>query len=253
MNIRTLLVDDEPAALRGLAQRLQHEGDIEVVGRCEDGGAAIEAIVRLKPDLVFLDIQMPEISGFDVIAAVGLERMPAVIFVTAFDQFAVRAFDVHAVDYVLKPIDNERFKRALDRAREHFRESGSNLRERIAAALEDLGLREPLRWTRRLTVKLSGRVLLVDVGAIDRMEASGNYVEVFAGGKVHLLRETLTSLTSRLDPACFARISRSSTVNIERVRELQPMFNGDFVVVLRDGTEVAGTRRYREQLDRLLT
>jgi two-component system, LytTR family, response regulator len=252
VNIRTLLVDDEPAALRGLAKHLQHETDVEIIGQCEDGGAAIEAIARLKPDLVFLDIQMPEISGFDVIEAIGLERMPAVIFVTAFDQFAVRAFDVHAVDYVLKPIDNERFQLALDRARQHLQQSGIKLKQGIAAALEDLGLHVSRRWARRLAIKLNGRVLLIDVNDIDRIEASGNYVEIRIGAQKHLLRETLTNLTSRLDPACFARISRSSAVNIERVRELQSMFNGDFVVVLRDGTEVAGTRRYREQLDRLL-
>jgi two-component system LytT family response regulator len=194
---------------------------------------------------------MPEISGFDVIEAIGLEHMRAVIFVTALDQFAVRAFDVHAVDYMFKPIDNEQLLCALDRARRHLQESCGDLKERIAAVLEDLGLSESRRWAKRLTVKLSGRVLLVDVNAIDRMEACGNNVEHCIGSQVHLLRETLTNLTSHLDPACFARISRSSTINIERIRELQPMFNGDFVVILRDGTEVAGSRRYRGELDRL--
>lgn len=252
MSIRTLLVDDEPAALRGLAQRLQGEADIEIIGHCADGAAAVAAIVHDQPDLVFLDIQMPEINGFDVVESVGLEQMPALIFVTAFDQFAVRAFDVHAVDYVLKPIDNERLRLALERARRHFREAHDESRNAIAAALEELGLRIPRRWARRLAVKQNGRILLVDVEDVDRLEASGNYVEVFTGPRRHLLRETLTGLMGRLDPARFARISRSSAVNIERVKELHPMFNGDFMVVLRDGTEVSGSRRHRDAFERLL-
>lgn len=252
MNVRTLLVDDEPVALRGLGQRLHDEADIEVIASCADGAAAIAAIGQLKPDLVFLDIHMPEISGFDVIEAIGLEHMPAVIFLTAFDQFAVRAFDVHAVDYLLKPIDSQRFKVALDRARQHLQQPRERLQERIAAALEDLGLHAPRRWARRLAIKLSGRVIVIDVNDIDRIEAAGNYAEIHVGAQVHLLREPLTSLIGRLDPTSFARVSRSSVVNIGRIREVQPMFNGNFVVILHDRTEVAGTQRYRAQLDRLL-
>lgn len=252
MSIRTLLVDDEPAALRGLAKRLQGETDVEIIGHCGDGASAVAAITQNQPDLVFLDIQMPEISGFDVVESVGLEQMPAVIFVTAFDQFAVRAFDVHAVDYVLKPIDSERLRLALDRARRHLGESREEPRDSIAAALEDLGLRVSRRWSRRLAVKQNGRILLIDVNDVDKVESSGNYVEVFAGSRKHVLRETLTGLMSRLDPARFAQVSRSSAVNIERVKELHPMFNGDFVVVLRDGTEVSGSRRYRKAFERLM-
>lgn len=252
MTIRTLLVDDEIIALRGLHQRLLRETDIDIVGQCEDGASAIAAINELRPDLVFLDIQMPGLGGFDVIAAIGLAQMPAVIFVTAFDQFALRAFDVHAIDYVLKPIDGERFQQALSWARQTLQEPGGRLNERIAAALEDLGLAPPRRWARRLAIKSAGRVVLVEVGEIDRIEAAGNYAEICIGAKRHLLRETLASLEGRLDPAGFARISRAAIVNIERVRELQPMFSGDFVVLLKDGTQVAGSRRYRETLDRLL-
>lgn len=253
MTIRTLLVDDETIALRGLHQRLLRETDIAIVGQCEDGASAIAAINELQPDLVFLDIQMPGLGGFDVIAAIGLERMPPVIFVTAFDQFALRAFDVHAIDYVLKPIASERFQQALGWARETLRQpAAGRLKERIAAALEDLGL-APRRWARRLAIKSAGRVVLVDVGDIDRIEAAGNYAEICIGAKRHLLRETLASLEGRLDPAGFARISRAAIVNIERVRELQPLFSGDFLVLLKDGSQVAGSRRYRETLDRLLS
>ncbi|MBL8261662.1 MAG: response regulator [Xanthomonadaceae bacterium] len=252
MTIRVLLVDDEPVARRGLRQRLRSEEDMAIVGECGDGIAAIAAIAELRPDLVFLDIQMPGLGGFDVIDAVGLERMPTVIFVTAFDQFAVRAFDVHALDYVLKPVDGERFHRALDRARRHIREPGDKTAERIAAALKDLGLGASRRWAKRLAVKSTGRVLLVELRDVDRIDAAGNYVEIRVGSKTHLLRETLTHLEARLDPERFARVSRASIVNIERVRELQPMFNGDFVVVLKDGSEVPGSRRYRESIDRFL-
>ena len=252
MTIHVLLVDDEPVARRGLRQRLRGETDMTIAGECGDGVAAIAAIAELQPDLVFLDIQMPELGGFEVIDAVGLERMPAVIFVTAFDQFAVRAFDVHALDYLLKPIDGERFQCALDRARRQLLQPGGKFTERIAAALEDLGLGAPRRWAKRLAIKSAGRVMLIEARDIDRIEAAGNYVEVRVGAKAHLLRETLTNLETRLDPERFARVSRASIVNIERVRELQPMFNGDFVVVLRDGSEVVGSRRYRESLDKLL-
>lgn len=252
MTLRVLLVDDEAIALRGLHQRLLGEPDLAIVGQCTDGASAIAAINELRPDLVFLDIQMPGIGGFDVIAAVGLAQMPALIFVTAFDQFALRAFEVHAIDYLLKPIDGERFQQALSRARQTLGRPADDLRQRVAAALADLGLVAPRRWARRLAIRSAGRVLLIEVGDIDRIEAAGNYAEICIGAKRHWLRETLASLEGRLDPAGFARVSRASIVNIERVRELQPMFSGDFVVLLKDGSQVAGSRRYRDTLDRLL-
>ena len=251
MTLRVLIVDDEPAARRGIRQRLATESDIEIVGECSDGAAAIEAIPDLRPDLVFLDIQMPELGGFEVIEAIGLARMPRVIFVTAYDAHAVRAFEVQALDYVLKPIDGARFRAALERARREVGRGDEALAGRIAAALEGLGRAGHRRWARRLAVRSPGRVVLVDVGDIDRIEAAGNYAEVHVGPKAHVLRETLTSLESRLDPEHFTRVSRSAIVNIGRVRELQPMFNGDFVVILRDGTQVSGSRRYRATLDAL--
>ena len=250
--IRALVVDDEPVARRGIVRRLESETDIEVIGECGSGAAAIDAIGALLPDLVFLDIQMPELGGFDVIDAFGAANMPAVIFVTAYDEHALRAFDVHAVDYVLKPIDRARLGVALERARERLSRPRDDVADRIAAALAEIGRAAPRRYAKRLAIKSDGRVTLVDVGEVDRLEAAGNYVEVHARGRAPLMRETLTSLEARLDPEQFVRVSRSSIVSVDRVRELRPMFNGDFVVVLRDGTEVSGSRRYRGRLDALV-
>jgi two-component system LytT family response regulator len=248
--MRVLIVDDEPIARRGIRQQLRGEADLEVIGECGDGAAAIDAITELAPDLVFLDIQMPEVGGFDVVEAIGVARMPAVIFVTAYDEHALRAFDVHAVDYVLKPIDRHRFRTAVERARRRLAHAPGQLDRRIAAALEELG-RPAHDYAKRLAIKGDGRVILVDVDEVDRLETAGNYVEVHSGARHHLVRETMASLEARLDPARFVRVSRSSIVNADRVRELQPMFNGDFVVVLRDGTKVAGSRRYRAAFDML--
>ena len=248
--IRVLIVDDEPIARRGIRQQLRGEADLEVIGEYGDGAAAIDAITELAPDLVFLDIQMPEVGGFDVVEAIGVARMPAVVFVTAYDEHALRAFDVHAVDYVLKPIDRHRFRTAVERARRRLAHAPGQLDRRIAAALGELG-RPAHDYAKRLAIKGDGRVILVDVDEVDRLEAAGNYVEVHSGARHHLVRETMASLEARLDPARFVRVSRSSIVNADRVRELQPMFNGDFVVVLRDGTKVAGSRRYRAAFDML--
>jgi two-component system LytT family response regulator len=251
--IRVLIVDDEPIARRGIRQQLRGEADLEVIGECGDGAAAIDAITELAPDLVFLDIQMPEVGGFDVVEAIGVARMPAVVFVTAYDEHALRAFDVHAVDYVLKPIDRHRFRTAVERARRRLEahapgQLDRQLDRRIAAVLEELG-RPAHDYAKRLAIKGDGRVMLVDVDEVDRLEAAGNYVEVHSGARHHLVRETMASLEARLDPARFVRVSRSSIVNATRVRELQPMFSGDFVVVLRDGTKVTGSRRYRAAFD----
>ena len=258
MTIRTLLVDDEPLAIKGLRQVLEPENDIEIIDTCTDGAAAIAAITEQPIDLVFLDIQMPELTGFDVIDAIGLEKMPPVVFVTAYDHFATKAFDVHAVDYVLKPIDPDRLKLALQRVRSRQLKKDinptvdSSPHIELSRALNELNKQAPHRWAKRLAIKTSGRVLLIDVNEIDKFTADGNYVEVHAGVKVHLLRETLTNLEIRLDPGSFARISRSAIVNIDRIKEIQGMFNGDFMVILQDGSEINGSRRYRAALDAIL-
>jgi two-component system, LytTR family, response regulator len=251
VTIRALVVDDEPIARRGVKRLLAAETDVEIVGEAGDGASAVEAIAELSPDLVFLDVQMPEVDGFDVVEAIGAARMPATIFVTAFDRHAVRAFDVHAIDYILKPIDPERLRVAVGRARARLHPRGDDLTDRLAAALAELGRAAPRRFARRLAIKEDGRVRLVAVKDVERLEAAGNYVEVHVGGKTHLLRETLRAVEERLDPERFVRVSRSSIVNADRVRELRPMFNGDYVVALEGGTEVAGSRRYRVKLDAL--
>lgn len=251
MRIRTLIVDDEALARRGIRQHLAAEPDIEVVGECSDGLAAIDAITALQPDLVFLDISMPEADGFDVVAAVGADCMPATIFVTAYDQYAVRAFEIHALDYLLKPVEPERIRAALARARVQLATKPDNLTARVAALLGELASGPARRYVRRLPIKKNGRVLLVDVEDVMRFEATGNYIEVHTRERMHLLRETLTGLEARLDPDSFVRVSRSCIVNLRHIRELQPQFSGDFVVVLDDDSEVQGSRRYRSGLDAL--
>lgn len=250
MTIRALIVDDEPVARRGIRQQLRDEHDIEILAECDDGAGAVAAIAEHKPDLVFLDLQMPGLDGFDVIESVGIAQMPAVIFITAFDQFAVRAFEVNAIDYVLKPIAPERFAQALQRARKHL--MADDLAQRLSTMLQQLDRTAPQRWSQRLAIRTGGHIALIETRDIDRCEAAGNYVDVHAGGGTHVVRETMTSLEARLDPARFVRISRSAIVNIERVRELHPTFSGDFVAVLADGSRVDGSRRFREGIDRLL-
>ena len=251
MRIRTLIVDDEALARRGIRQYLALEPDIEVVGECSDGLSAIDAIAALQPDLVFLDISMPEADGFDVVAAVGPDSMPATIFVTAYDQYAVRAFEIHALDYLLKPVEPERMRAALARARARLSAKPDDLAARVAAVLGELGAGPARRYVRRLAVKKAGRVLLVDIEDVMRFEATGNYIEVHARERMHLMRETLSGLEARLDPDGFVRVSRSCIVNARHIRELQPQFSGDFVVVLADDSEVQGSRRYREGIEAL--
>ena len=252
MSLRVLVVDDEPIARRGLLRLIRQEADIEVVGECGDGAAAVAAIGRLAPDLVFLDVQMPELDGFAVIDAVGANRMPAVIFVTAFDQHAVRAFDAHAIDYVLKPIDPERFRAAISRAREQLARPEDDFVRRVALALQAIDRPVASRYPARLAIRSDGRIRLLDLGEVERIAAAGNYVEVHAGGRKHLMRDTLAGLEDRLDPGRFVRVSRAAIIGIEHVREVQSLFNGDFVVILKGGAQVNGSRRYRAALERLL-
>lgn len=252
MSIRVLIVDDEPIARRGIMRLLREEEDMDVIGECGDGATAAAAISTLAPDLVFLDVQMPELDGFAVIEAVGAHRMPAVIFVTAFDQHAVRAFDSQALDYVLKPIDPERFRRALQRARAHLAHPDDGFVRRVALALEAIDRGEARRYPSRLAIRSGGRVRLLDISEVHRIVAAGNHAEVHAGAQQHLMRETMTSLEARLDPQRFVRVSRAAIVSIDHVREVQPLFNGDFVVILKNGVQVTGSRRYRTALERLL-
>ncbi|HXW08337.1 MAG TPA: LytTR family DNA-binding domain-containing protein [Vicinamibacterales bacterium] len=249
--IRTIIVDDEPLARERLATLLAGESDMEVVAQCRDGEEAVAAIQDHSPDLVFLDVQMPQMNGFDVIEAVGTERMPLVIFVTAFDQHALRAFQVRALDYILKPFDRERFTEALTRARRQIeREETGDLGRRLLALVKDLRRDQPR--SDRLVVKSGGRLFFLRMDEIDWIEAAGNYVRLHVGNTSHLLRETMNAIEGRLDPEKFFRIHRSRIVNMERIQEMQPWLNGEYAVVLRTGTRLTLSRGYREKLQERL-
>jgi two-component system, LytTR family, response regulator len=244
---RVLIVDDEPLARERLRTLLQEEPGFEVVGEAGDGTTGAESILALQPDLVFLDVQMPGADGFDVIDAVGAEKMPFVVFVTAYDRYALRAFDVHALDYLLKPFDRERFKQALARARQQLDRNGNGeMERRLAAIVSDL---KPAKAkTDRFVVKSGGRIFFVRTGEIDWIEAAGNYVKLHVGNDSHLIRETMNAVEGKLSPDLFVRIHRCHIVNIEQVRELQPWFNGEYVVFLKNGTRLTLSRGYRERL-----
>jgi two-component system LytT family response regulator len=244
---RVLIADDEPLARERLRSLLGAEDWVEVVAECQNGPEAVDSIARLQPDLVFLDVQMPGATGFDVIDAVGPDRMPLVVFVTAFDKYALRAFDVHALDYLLKPFDRERFGQALGRARQQLeRRSGGDLERRLLELVQDLKGTSPR--LERFVIKAGGRVFFVRSDEIDWIEAAGNYVKLHVGADAHLFRETMNALESQLNPDTFYRIHRSHIVNIERVKELQPWFNGEYVVFLKNGTRLTLSRGYREKL-----
>lgn len=252
--IRTLIVDDEPLARRNLRVLLERDPQIEILEECRNGREAVKVINTLAPDLIFLDIQMPEMDGFDVLARVGPEHIQAIIFVTAFDQYALKAFDVHALDYLLKPFDDERFRRALERAKSQIAAREINqLSDRLLALLEqretERGSKRDERYLTRLMIKASSRVMLLKVDEIDFIEADGNYAKLHVGRKTHLLREKMNDLEGRLDPAKFVRIHRSIIVNLDRIKELHPHFNGDYVVVLEDGRQLRLSRTRREQLE----
>ena len=251
MPIRVLIVDDEPPAREKLRTLLNREEDIAIVGEASDGNRAVSLILKEKPDLVLLDVQMPELDGFGVLRKIPPDAMPSVIFVTAHDQFALRAFEVHALDYLLKPFDRARLQEALERSRrEMHRRQSSHTDTRLAELLAGLAAPEP--GLERIAVKSSGRILLVKTGEIDWIESAGNYVELHVGKTCHLHRETLSSLEKRLPQKSFVRISRSAIVNVDRVLELHPMFHGEYEVRLRDGTQLSLSRSYRAKLEHLL-
>ena len=248
--IRTLIVDDQLLAREMLRRMLKDEADMEIVGMPASGPEAVEAIHSLSPDLVFLDVRMPELDGFGVLAQIESDRMPAIIFVTANDDFALRAFDVHAVDYLVKPCTRERFQTALQRARRQIlRNDAGAIQRRLTSLLEDLKAQP--RLAERLPVKSEGRIIFLRLPDIDWVEAADNYVKLHVGNEAHMLRETMTSLESKLPAERFLRISRSAMVNIEQIKELQPMFHGEYVVILRNGARLTLTRGYRDKLQRL--
>lgn len=248
--IRVLIVDDEPPARAKVRRYLVGDPEFEVVGEAGSGTEAVEAVARLEPDVVFLDVQMPGLDGFGVVAALDDGApLPHVVFVTAYDAYAVRAFEVHAVDYLLKPVGPDRFAQALERLKDRLRGRGDDLDRRLRDLLAAAPARPP--YLERLLVRDGERSLLLDVARIDWIEADRNHVRLHADGASHLVRGTITALEARLDPARFIRIHRSRMVNAERIREIHPWSHGDQLVVLRDGTELIMSRRYRDRLARL--
>jgi two-component system LytT family response regulator len=272
--MRVLIVDDEPIARRRISRLLKLEEDVEVVDEVGSGNDAVTAIRETRPDLVFLDVQMPDMDGFAVVSALTTEALPAIIFITAYNEYAVRAFDVNAIDYILKPFDSERFRSAFQRARSHLEQkSSAEAGRRIKALLEEVlgeeraqalaagqgnghgahpaspgGTAHRVRHLDRLMVKHDGRVYFVKVSEVDWFEAAGNYVRVHVGRVSHLIRETMHGIESQLEPNQFARIHRAVIVNLDRIRELQPWFAGDYIVILRDGRQLKLSRTYREAL-----
>ncbi len=251
--IRVLLVDDEPLARDMLREMLGGDSQAAIVGESGNGLEALEAIRAHSPDLLFLDVQMPEVGGFEVLASLGKEEIPYVIFVTAYDQYAVRAFEVQAVDYLLKPFDQERFDVSWQRAKAQImrdRNGGRGMDQRILALLEEL--KAGNKYLERLVIKTGGRIYFLETGEIEWIEAEGNYVSVHSANKSHLLRETISSLESQLDPKKFVRIHRSSIVRLDFIKELQPWFHGEYRIILQDGTQLTLSRNHRDKLQEAL-
>lgn len=255
--IRALVVDDEEPARNILRDLLDADPDIELLGECVNGREAVEAIHEDRPDLVFLDIQMPEMDGFGVLDTLRPEELPVVIFVTAFDQYAVRAFEVHALDYLLKPFDDDRFREAVSRAKATIR---TREVERVSEKLLGLIRERREQDTRgsegaltQLMIRSGGRVRFVKTADIDWIEAADYYARIHAGKRTHLLREPLSSLEERLDPERFARVHRSAIVNLDRVREMRSLFKGSYAVVLEDGTQLRLSRQKRAELEERLS
>lgn len=247
MKMNVIIVDDEPLVRKRLRRFIKDHADVQVVAECSDGDSAVKAINKHTPDLVFLDVQMPGLDGFEVLSAISREKLPLVVFVTAYDQYAVKAFEAHALDYLLKPFDRQRFDEALDRARVHLsRETAHAIDKRLLQLLE--GLRQEKKYIDRIVVKDGDRSFFVKVDTIDYVEAEGHYVRLHCAERSDLLREGLTNLESRLDPERFIRIHRSTIVNVERIRDWKPLFSGECILTLHNGTRLTVSRTYRNRL-----
>jgi two-component system, LytTR family, response regulator len=250
MSIRALIVDDEPLARRAVRRFLAKKTDVEVVAECGDGESAVRTIDSLRPDLVFLDVQMPEMDGFQVLGSIGANEMPITIFVTAYDRFALRAFDANAIDYLLKPVSQERFERALLRARQRMAQHRNHEEmRRLLSSLQKLSAAQ--EYPKRLAIPKNGRIVFVDTKNIDWIEAEGSYVRLHVGNREHELRGTLSEMEGKLCPTDFLRIHRSTIVNIQRIKEIQAWFHGYHRVLLEDGTELRMSR-YQDEIARRL-
>jgi two-component system LytT family response regulator len=251
MKLTALIVDDEPLARERLRTLLAAESDLEILGECANGREAVAAVKKQRPDLLFLDIQMPELDGFQTLAQLAAP-LPAVIFVTAFDEHAVKAFEIHALDYLLKPFKPARLKAAVAHAREKLaakKSGGDDASQRILALLEERSAKS--EYLARIAVRDRDKVRFVKTGDIDWIEASGNYLVLHAGRENHVLRETLTSLEGQLSPKEFFRINRSALVHVDRIHHVEPAFNDEHLVILTDGTKLTLTRGLRELQERL--
>lgn len=256
--IRALIVDDEPLARQNLRALLKDDTEVEIIAECGSGHEAVRVINAEAPDLLFLDIQMPEMNGFDVLRSIDTESIPAIIFVTAFDQYALKAFEVHALDYLMKPFADARFEQALTQAKAQIEQREINkLSRKLFALLEDhdttrAASPERASYLTRLMIKSASRVFFLKADEIDWIGADDYYVKLHVGRKTHLLRETMNELETKLDPEKFLRIHRSTIVNIDRIKEMHPHFNGDYIVLLSDGTELKLSRSRREQVQSIL-
>jgi two-component system, LytTR family, response regulator len=256
MKIRALIVDDEPLARKRIRLLAQDEPDLECVGECSSGVDALAAIARNPPDLVFLDVQMPEMDGFEVLEQFPRARLPAIVFTTAYDKHAIRAFEVHALDYLLKPIEPDRFKAAVAHVREHMRTQQTSSAARglleLLASRKDSTVAPITRYLTRLPVKTDDKVAVIKTADIDTIESAGNYVSINAGKESYILRETLNALETQLDPETFLRVSRSAIINLDRVKELQPMFKGEHIIVLQNGKRLAMSRGLFQEVEQAL-
>jgi two-component system LytT family response regulator len=252
MPLTVLIVDDEPLAREGLTMLLAGDPDVTAIHEAGDGRGAVAAIKDLRPDLVFLDVQMPEMDGFEVVKEVGPERMPAVVFVTAHDQYAIRAFEFNAIDYLLKPVIEERFARTLQRVKTRLQLAPTDVDNRqILSLLETIA--SPRHYLKRLAVRTAGKIIFVEVDEIDWIGAAENYVELHIGRSSQLLHVTMNTLEKSLDPETFVRIHRSTIVNVNRIKELQPALHGEYVVTLQDGMRLQSGRVYNDKLKALST
>jgi two-component system, LytTR family, response regulator len=240
--VRIVIADDEPLARKTIRLLARRDPDVEIVAECRNGEEAVDAVREHKPDLLFLDIQMPRLDGFDVLEILG-DEAPAIVFVTAYDQYAIRAFEVHAIDYLLKPFTDERFEKALARAKDLVLRNDAEREKQTRLTASHRA------FTQRFMVRSAGRIVFLKAGEIDWIEAADYYARLHAGASAYLLRESMNDLEARLDPNAFVRIHRSAIVNLDRVREMRPLFRGELTVVLHDGTQLRMSRGRREDLE----
>ena len=245
--IRALIADDEALARRFLRRMLKDDHDVEIVGECSNGREAVAMIRKQNPDLVFLDVQMPEMDGFAVLESIGTGRLPEIIFATAYEKYAVRAFELHALDYLLKPFDQARFKDAIKHAKERFRSERRNEgRAQISALLESI--KNKPQYLERLMIKAAGRITFLSIDEINWIEADDKYVHLHTGKITPMVRQTLSAMETQLDPKKFRRVHRSAIVNVGRIKELQPLFSGEHSILLEDGTKLTLSRNYKDKL-----